>query len=110
MSKRYEVIPSPSFEKELEDIFAWIAKQSPQAATNWYNSCLNAIYSLEAVPQRRAVAPENEDFEIEIRQLIHGNYRILFTIQDDAVHVLHVRHGARDYMRPDDPETIDDLS
>ena len=33
--------------------------------------------------------------ELEIRQLVHGAYRILFTIAKDTVYVLHIRHGAR---------------
>lgn len=39
----------------------------------------------------------------EIRQLIYGRrrgqYRVLFAIHEDAVEVLHVRHGARAPIR-----------
>lgn len=33
----------------------------------------------------------------EIRQLLHGKYRILFNIDDarSLVRILHIRHGAR---------------
>jgi plasmid stabilization system protein ParE len=41
-------------------------------------------------------------FEFEIRQLLYGNYRLLFTVRDDAVVILHVRHGAREWMKPED--------
>jgi hypothetical protein len=30
--------------------------------------------------------------------------RILFTIRADAVHILHVRHGARQYIDPNSEE------
>jgi len=36
-------------------------------------------------------APENNEFEEEIRQMIVGRYRVLFTIKGKRVHVLHVR-------------------
>ncbi len=34
---------------------------------------------------------ENEEFSEEIRQMIAGRYRVLFTIKGRNVHVLHVR-------------------
>lgn len=41
-------------------------------------------------------------FKYELRQLVygrrHGRYRVIFTIRERAVHVLHVRHGARPAM------------
>ncbi|MCP4545517.1 MAG: type II toxin-antitoxin system RelE/ParE family toxin, partial [bacterium] len=36
----------------------------------------------------------------EIRHLIYGSYRVLYTIDENSVHVLHVRHGARRYLKP----------
>jgi hypothetical protein len=48
------------------------------------------------------LASENGHFAEEIRQLLYGRgrnrYRILFTIGEEAVHVLHIRHGARRYL------------
>ena len=52
-------------------------------------------------PARCPVAPESRKFPQEIRELTHGKrrhkhkYRILFTVTEKEVHVLHVRHGAR---------------
>jgi hypothetical protein len=55
---------------------------------------------LREFPARCAIAPENEVFEVEIRQLIYGRkphqYRILFNIEADIVWILHIRHGRRD--------------
>jgi len=41
-----------------------------------------------------ACANENERFAEELRQLIYKPYRIIFTIRNQEVHVLHVRHSA----------------
>jgi hypothetical protein len=38
------------------------------------------------------------------RQLLYGDFRILFTVGEDVVRVLHVRHGARRLMTPDELE------
>ena len=49
------------------------------------------------------LAPENDEFEEEIRELLYGKrqhrYRILFTIREQAVVVLHIRHGAREHIK-----------
>jgi hypothetical protein len=51
------------------------------------------------MPSRCSLAFENNFFSEEIRQLIYGKgrsaYRILFTIADDTVQVLFVRHAAQ---------------
>ena len=43
--------------------------------------------------------PESEFLNVKIREIFHGHrhhkYRILFTVSENEVHVLHVRHGAR---------------
>lgn len=61
-------------------------------------------------PERCPLAPETAFFTEEIRQLLteeirqllygrgRGVHRILFTIKDATVVVLHVRHGARKYL------------
>jgi plasmid stabilization system protein ParE len=63
-------------------------------------ACKKAIASLSELPTRCSLAPENKDFPFEVRQLFYGSthhrYRILFTIEDDTVTVLHIRHGRRD--------------
>jgi hypothetical protein len=45
------------------------------------------------------VAPENREAPAEVRQLLYGRrphvYRVLFTINDRVVYVLHIRHGRR---------------
>lgn len=65
-----------------------------------------AIQTLESYPERCGLAPENDVVDDEIRQFLHGRrgnvYRVLFTIQARAVHILHVRHAARRFFGPED--------
>jgi len=67
---------------------------------------MEAIQSLESFPYGRALAPENDYFAPEIRQHVYGRglnaYRILFTVQEDVVSVLYIRHGAQDVLRPEE--------
>jgi plasmid stabilization system protein ParE len=60
---------------------------------------LAVVDRLERMPFRCPLAPENESHGEEIRQMIYGSYRILFTILAGRVVILHVLHGARLPMR-----------
>ncbi|MBI4602849.1 MAG: type II toxin-antitoxin system RelE/ParE family toxin [Planctomycetes bacterium] len=96
----FDIILGPSVEAEIEEAYAWIAKCAPQAAAAWYNGRIDAMQSMAEMPERCPLAPESRTFGREIRQLLYGNYRILFTVEATAVHVAHVRHGARRPLRP----------
>ena len=63
-----------------------------------------AIWSLEAFPERCPLAPESVSLETGIRQRIVGEYRALFTVDGRTVFVLRVRHGQRQ------PATKEDLA
>ncbi|OFW17704.1 MAG: hypothetical protein A3H97_15860 [Acidobacteria bacterium RIFCSPLOWO2_02_FULL_65_29] len=82
----------------LEEIYLHIRQESPGRATEWRTGLLKAAQHLGLFPKRCPFAPESGP-EIEIRQLVYGEYRILFTVAKDTVYVLHIRHGARQPLR-----------
>ena len=103
---RYRVEISDVAQAEADAAYLWISQFSPDRAAKWYDGLLTAIESLSEFPLRCPIAPENDRFAPELRQLIYGRitsaYRILFTIfespdpsEDPEVRILHVRHGAR---------------
>ena len=98
----YRVRLTPEAEDNIEGLYRWLIRRAPLRATQWFNGLVDAIESLASHPQRCPLAPENKFFEQEIRHLLYGKgrgvYRILFTIDIDAVVVLHVRHGARRHL------------
>jgi plasmid stabilization system protein ParE len=104
----YLVIVQPSAQAEMEAAYEWVAERAPITAARWYNRLLDAIESLADNPERCPLAPEDEYFREEIRNLLYGKrqnaYRIIFTIRDDSVHVLHVRRGSRRTLRPETEE------
>lgn len=87
---------------EADEAYQWIARDSPQNAARWYYGLMDAVNTLGTFPLRCVLAPESEAFNREIRQLLYQNYRILFTIQERVVYILHIRHGARSYVTPAD--------
>ncbi len=105
MAEEYRVILQPEAIEGLESAYAYIKEQSPERANEWVNGLIRAIETLKTFPARCQIARESEHFQQEIRQLLYGKggnaYRVLFTIVDDTVFVLHMRHGAQDTLRPD---------
>lgn len=88
--------------EDSEAIFAWIEREGAGIdAMRWYEGVLADMASLAVYPERCPLAPEALAFELEIRQLVAGNYRILFVVERSVVRVLHVRHGARRPLEPD---------
>lgn len=82
----------------LEEIYLRIRKDSPRRAAEWRKTLVKAAQTLERFPERCPLAPESGS-ELEIRQLVYGAYRVLFTVAKDTVYVLHIRHGARQPLR-----------
>ena len=90
---------------EVEEAYIWICQGSPVNAVKWRNGLMDVIDSLSQHPTLYGRSLENADLGQEIRELLYGKrrgvYRILFTIKNDVVTVLHVRHGARQPLNPD---------
>ena len=106
---RFRVVIQPPAKLDIEAAYLYLREFSVGAANKWLNGIEKAIRSLEMWPRRFGLARESREFPEEIRQLIYGKrsgrYRILYVIRGRTVHVLHVRHGARRTLGPDEVET-----
>ena len=100
--KRYRILVASPAAKDLEEAYLHIREDSADMAARWRMGLLQTVESLETLPGRCPLAPENGPFAFEILQLLYGDYRLLFTIQEDAVVILHVRHGAREWLTADE--------
>lgn len=96
----YRIIVQDSAYADLDSIFAYIVADSPQNAVAMVRRVLDEIGGLATFPLSHPLAPESDDFPEEIRQLIVGPYRVLYTVGGTVVHVLRVRHGARLSLKP----------
>jgi len=90
----HKVLLTPKAAEDAEAIYRWIAGDAPDTAADWYHGLLDAFASLDALPNRCPVAREARRLRRDVRQLLHGNYRILFIIEGRVVRILRVRHGA----------------
>jgi plasmid stabilization system protein ParE len=91
--KRFEVIMEDSAQKNVRESYDWGCRAwGKQQAQEWVTQLRTAVFTqLAVVPKAFPPAPENDEFSEEIRQMIVGRYRVLFTIKGRKVHVLHVR-------------------
>jgi plasmid stabilization system protein ParE len=94
--KCYSIKIKPTAEADLTQRFQQIAEESHQNAVQWYLSLISAIESLDKLAQRCPIAPEDQDIQCGIRHLVLGRYRVLFCIEGDDVHILHIRHSRHD--------------
>lgn len=101
--QRYDVIVTPFAAANIRDAHAWLSAKNPDYADRWLATVRAKILSLDTLPEVHPVAAESEAFDAEIRQLLVGRgtrWKVFYTVQGATVHVLHIRHGARDAWRP----------
>ena len=86
----------PRAESDAQSIFEWIRPQSPEGALRWWTAFEHAQVSVAENSEAFGFAPENELFELELRQKIFKtakgrSYRFVYTIREDIVFILRVR-------------------
>ena len=98
---KYIVEFTHTAELEADSAYEWILKDSPINALNWFEGLVESLDSLCSMPERCPIAPESEEVGQEIRHLLYGKFRILFSVSQKTVSILHIRHGAQDRMKRD---------
>ncbi len=77
----------------LERVGAYIAKDNPKAANQFVSRIWKRAAVLKKHPRLGRVVPEMEDENL--REVIEGNYRIIYRLAEKEVLVLTVFEGHR---------------
>lgn len=78
---------------DLEEAWEYIAHDSLMYAASFVQRIRDSARSLAELPERGRVVPE---FELpSVRELIVGNYRLVFQTTPTTIFILRVIHGAR---------------
>jgi addiction module RelE/StbE family toxin len=80
---------------DLREIRAYIARDSVHYARLVTEGLVQAVDRLRDYPLSGRVVPELE--QPTVREVIAGQYRIVYRVTADAVQILTVAHGARDF-------------
>jgi toxin ParE1/3/4 len=99
---RTKVLLTPQVKQDIEAAYLHIRADAPETARRWRMRLLELIRTLSPFPERHEIAAEAREVGVELRQMLYGNYRILYTLDADAVRVHALRHGARRPLRPDE--------
>lgn len=77
--------------KKLEEYADYIALDTPLAALKWIQTIQNSVIKLVKFPQSGRKVPEvNRE---DIRELIEGNYRIIYRIEYNRISILTIQHS-----------------
>lgn len=102
-----KIIWSPLARERAFEAALFISEDDPDAAVGWVNRLFDAVGRLDQSPRRGRVVPELG--RQEVREILFGQYRVIYKVTQEKVEVLTVRHGRRRFDRSeineDDPQT-----
>ena len=86
--------------RDIEEAYLYIRRDAPLRATQWRSKLRQAVRSLKVFPKRHAVLFDEATAGRTIRQMTFGTYLVLYSVDDQVVNVLTIRHSARRPMEP----------
>ena len=96
------IVWTPQAIADVEGIRAYIARDSVRYAAFIAEQIVEAVDRLAAFPLSGRVAPELR--QKTVREVIYGNYRIVYRVTEPAVQVLTVFHASRLFTRPSEAD------
>lgn len=85
------IIWSPLAVERAAEIAEYISRDNPTAAETWVDTVFSKVEQLKSFPESGRIVPEinSKDF----RELIYGNYRIVYRVEKTQISILTIRHG-----------------
>lgn len=81
----------------LDEVIAYIAEDSPEAAEKVLKIVLDVAESLSLFSERGRIVPELHD--PSVREVFVYRYRMIYEVLSNEVRILALIHGARDFDR-----------
>ena|SRR5882724_12732774 len=98
MASRTRTVVWTSLSRDgLDEVLAYIAEDSPEAAEKVLAVVLGVAESLAVFSERGRVVPELHDRSI--REVFVYNYRMIYEVLPNEVQILAFIHSARDFDR-----------
>ena len=90
-----QVVWAPQAIQDVEAIRAHVTRDSAHYADLVVERLVVAVERLQDHPRSGRVVPELGDDSI--REVIHGNYRVVYRLRHDVVEIATVFHGDRSF-------------
>ncbi|MEQ8553638.1 MAG: type II toxin-antitoxin system RelE/ParE family toxin [Cyclobacteriaceae bacterium] len=95
-----EVVWTSNALTDLSEIGEYIATDSLKFAEITVSKLYHKVEILSTYPKSGRIVPETE--QENLRELIEGNYRIIYEIINDSIFILTVHHSSRDLKLKND--------
>ena len=79
--------------EDFENLLEYIGTDAPVAARRLGQKLIDRVELLETYPRLGAVVPEDDTGTY--RQILQGNYRVIYRVDGDAVYLISLYHAAR---------------
>ena len=86
-----KIVWSPLAVDRSSVIAEYIAQDKPSAAKKWINTVFSKVEQLKSSPEIGRIVPELNN--ARFREIIYGNYRIIYRIGKKQISILTIRHG-----------------
>ena len=96
----YEIVFAPRALRDLEAIEAYLIERSPSGSRNVLAALKGTIDSLVDFPRIGSPIDDEHRYRLPLRQY---PYAIFYRVAADEILILHIRHGAR---RPIEPQEL----
>lgn len=97
-----EVIFTDQFLDRVEECTDYIALDHVPTAINWAHGVFEQCQKLIRQPGSSRIVPEFS--RPEIREVIHGNYRLVYELKTNQIDMLTIWHTRQ--ILPDDPYKV----
>lgn len=77
---------------DIESIFIYLNERSPGGARNVLRAIRDAVAEIASYPQSGL---QTSAADIRVKNLGRYRYKIFYSIGEDAIEIIHVRHAAR---------------
>lgn len=88
-----EIVWSARASKDVHTIYQYIAMDSKFHANKWLDKIRGRINLLPEQPYMGRVIPEKSD--PNLRELIDGNYRIMYRVSKKQIVIYRIMHASR---------------
>jgi len=85
------IVWSPLAVDRASEIAGYIAQDKPSAAEKWIETVFSKVEQLKSAPELGRIVPEIRNNQF--RELIYGNYRVIYRIEAEQISILTIRHG-----------------
>ena len=82
---------SPLAVDKASELAEYIGQDNPAAAEKWIDAVFSSVERLTTFPESGRIVPEINS--LAIRELLYGNYRIIYRIEEKQLSILTIRHG-----------------